>query len=276
MRTLLMLLICLLGWSAMKAQIDQASESFAIAKYQECLDLLEGDYTPEACMLRADAHHKLQELTAAIEQYDLAEEYGYPNLDLYLHRGICLVTLELLDQAEIDLLTYFTSNPDNPKVHYYLAAVDYYDANYREALFHLDVAIDKDKSYMDAYVLRAAVLSAQNKKLSAQKAFEECLDMDPNNERAMLNLAIIQLDLLQPQKAIELLNQLVKMETEYKAEALYYRGLAFESTHDRDSACGDWNTASELGDEYATELVEQVCEKGKKAPRNRRKTSVSF
>ncbi|MEO0403732.1 MAG: tetratricopeptide repeat protein [Bacteroidota bacterium] len=273
---LLVMIIGLIGWSTMSAQMDQAMESFAIAKYQECLLYLQEDESAEGCMLRADAYHKMQQLEDALEQYDLAEEYGYPELDLFLHRGICLVTLELLDQAEIDLLTYFTSNPNNPKVHYYLAAVDYYDANYREALFHLDVAIEKDATYMDAYILRATVLSAQNKKISAEKAFEECLEKDPNNERALLNLAIIQLDLMKPEKAIELLDQLVKEQGDLTAEALYYRGMAYENNHNKDAACEDWNTASNLGDEYASNLVSQVCQKGKKAPKNKRKTSVSF
>ena len=258
------------------AQVDKGLELFAQGKYQESLATLESYSSAEATLIKADAWHKLGEFDLALTAYFDAEEMGCSDLSLFLNRAICLISLEKTEEAEYDLLTYFVQDENNSKLHYYLAAIDYLDRNLREAHFHLDRAIELLPDYMEAHYLRAAVFIDQHKPISAQKSFQYCVELQPENLRNQLNLAIVNIELLQYNNALDRLIELEEKEHNFKPELLFYKGLAQNALHQQEEACMSWNKSAEDGDLFSKEMIEQVCIKGKKAPRRKRKTVATF
>lgn len=265
----------LMSFSAF-AQVDKGRELFAQAKYQEALAALENYSSADATLIKADAWHKLGEFDLALTAYFDAEEMGCSDLSLLLNRAICLISLEKTEEAEYDLLTYFVQDENNPKLHYYLAAIDYLDRNLREAHFHLDKAIELWPDYMDAHYLRAAVFIDQHKPISAQKSFQHCIELQPENLRTQLNLAIVNIELLQFNNALERLIELEQKEHNFMPELLFYKGLAQNALHQQEEACESWNESADAGDLFSKEMIEQVCVKGRKASRKKRKTVATF
>ena len=260
----------------MAAQFNDAQTAFLNGQYDKTLSLIEGDESPAALLLKADVLHKMERLEEALEMYNLAENASTNDPNLFLNRGICLSTLGYTTAAEDDLLQFHLLEPNNPKVHYYLAVVDYLDENLREALFHINEALKLEDGYMEAHYLKGAVFVAQNKMISAKEAFEYCLQINPQNSRTLLNLGITMVESYEFAEAIETFDEAMKKDESLIAEALYYRGLANNGLHLKEEACADWNEAVKAGDKYANELVTQVCIKGKKPSRKQRKTIASF
>lgn len=254
---------------------DDARILYEEGEYRQAMRAINERELPENLMLLADCYHKLDMLDSALTYYYAAEDAGYDEANLFLHRGICLTTLEITMGAEDDLLRYYTLEPDDKKVHYYLAAVDYIDNNLREALFHLNKAIEIDPRYMEAHYLKAAVYMEQNKMISALETFEHCLDLKPDFTRSKLNIAIAQYEMFHYEAAEELLTEIVQKEEELLAEALFYLGNTKFALHQQEEACEFWKKSELLGDNYAAEQVLQVCVKGTKRM-VRRKTTVSF
>lgn len=272
------LFICTLLFVSLStvAQVDRARKLFAQANYHEAINALENNSDAESTLIKADSWHKLGEHELALAAYFDAEELGCTDLSLLLNRAICLISLDKTEEAEFDLLTYFVQDENNPTVHYYLAAIDYLDRNLREAHFHLDRAVELWPDYMDAHYLRAAVFVDQNKPISAQKEFEHCNELQPENLRTQLNLAIVNIELMQFSDALDGLIKLEEKQPEFIPELLYYKGMAYNALHRQEDACESWNKSAEAGDTFAQEMKEQVCVKGRKASRKKRKTVATF
>ncbi|MGB0423245.1 MAG: tetratricopeptide repeat protein [Flavobacteriales bacterium] len=258
------------------AQVEKGREHFAKGNFQEALNALENYTSPDAILIKADAWHKLGEFELALGAYFEAEESGCLDESLLLNRAICLISLEKTEEAEYDLLSYFVQDENNPKVHYYLAAIDYLDHNLREAHFHLDRAIELWPDYMDAHYLKAAVFIEQNKPISAQKSFQFCNELQPENMRTQLNLAIVNIELLQFTNALDRLVELEGKSPEFMPELLYYKGLALNALHQQEEACESWDESAKAGDQYAQDMMNQVCVKGRKPSRKKRKTVANF
>lgn len=255
--------------------MKSAQDLYEHAQYREVLSVLQGTEVPEELFLMADAYHKMEMLDSALTYYYMAEDGGYAEEHLFLHRGICQTSLELTQGAEDDLLTYYVNAPDDERVHYYLAAVDYIDHNLREALFHLDKAISINPNYMEAHYLKAAVFMEQNKMISALETFEFCTKMNPEFTRSKLNVAITHYEMMHYEEAETILKEVISSDENLKAEALFYLGNVHYALHQSATACDFWKQAEQLGDGYAADQVLQICVKGNKRM-VKRKTTASF
>jgi tetratricopeptide (TPR) repeat protein len=256
-------------------EMDKAQDFYDSGEYREVLQVLHGTDAPEGIFLIADAYHKMEMLDSALTFYYMAEDAGYEEGNLFLHRGICQTSLELTQGAEDDLLTYYINAPEDERVHYYLAAVDYIDHNLREALFHLGKAIEINPSYMEAHYLKAAVFMEQNKMISALETFEFCAKLNPEFTRSKLNIAITQYEMMHYEEAETILQEIISADDRLKAEALFYLGNVQYALHQSEMACNYWKQAEKLGDNYAADQVLQICVKGNKRM-VKRKTTASF
>lgn len=259
---------------------DQALQSYKNGDYATALttidiQLLQHE-SPQALMLRADCYQKLGELSKALDDYEKAKISGYSQDDLYLNRGICKVSLSLLESAKSDLKNYIQRRQEDPKGYYWLASTEYLMMENRASMRYLDEVLYIDSLYADAYYLRAAIYADQKKMNLALEDFQEAYRLDPKMHRAKLNIAIILLDMGQNRNAIELLSELKLENTDFVHEVLYYKGEALFNMHDIEGACSDWVEAAQLGDNDAETNYNRLCIDKKGKPRFKRRNYYQF
>ena len=223
--------------------------------------------------LRADCHHKMESFASALADYDFAEKRGCTDLDLYINRGICRISMGMYDQGEMDLWRHLEAFPEDEKALYYLGEAEYLQFNNKACLNYLNQAIEADPEYMDAYYLRGANYVEMGRMDLAEKDFEMCVELNPDFQRNVLNLAIINIENLQPEEALISLHDLHSEDEELMAEILYYKAEAHYALHNQEEACFLWQQAAELGDVYAEKNYTNVCEKGNG---RHKKKKVSF
>lgn len=277
----LFLFVSLLCSALSNAQspLKLAQEHYAAGRYEEALAsanvAVSMDRIPEALYCRANAHHKLGHFTEALDDYDRAKIGGYQDDEIYLHRGICKVSLMMYESARIDLMHYLEYHLDDARPYYWLATVEYMNMENKSSLRYLDEALAIDSTYADAYYLRAANMAELNKNNLALEDFQSALQYNPKLQRAKLNMAIILIGMGQYDNALEMLSELRLESVDFLSEVLYYRGETLYYLHDMEGACTDWNDSAQLGDRDAQQNHKRVCaEKGKL--KNKKRTYFEF
>lgn len=263
-----------------QSALDEAREAYSKGSYTQALASVEIQIlqheSPQALMLRADCNQKLGELSKALDDYERAKIMGYSQDDLYLNRGVCKVSLNLIESAKSDLTNYIQRRQNDPKGYYWMAAAEYMIMETRASMRYLDEALYIDSLYADAYYLRAANYAQQRKMNLALEDFQEAYRLNPTMHRAKLNIAIILLDMGQNRNAVELLSELKLENTDFVHEVLYYKGEALYNMHDMEGACNDWVEAAQLGDMDAERNYNRMCINKKGKPRFKRRNYYQF
>jgi tetratricopeptide (TPR) repeat protein len=266
----------------MQAQspLEQAKEAYALEDYAKALNAadlqVQQHPTPEAFMLRANCLQKLGSYELALSDYNQAKSIGYTAPDLNLNRGICKISMQLFEEARMDLINYVQNSDSDPKGYYWLASLEYMAMENRACERYINEAISIDTTYAEAYYLRAANYADQKKNNMALEDFQKAYALKPELRRAKLNMAIIMLDMGQYRSAMELLDELKLEKTDFVAEVLYFRGEAFYYKHDMEGACGDWVEAAQLGDTDAETMYKKLCIDKKDKPRFKRRNYFQF
>lgn len=256
------------GW----AQATDAETRYAEGLFDEVVELLQSPDSPEDWLLKADALHKTGAFQEALEAYNLAEEAGASSGALFLHRGICRVTLNQWTEAAADLGRAHELLPDEKRVPYYFAAIAYGERNERQTLAYLEDALKHDAEYFDALYLKGAALYELGRNKEAQEVFARCRSLRPDDERSQLNHAMASIELSRFGQALEVLDELINsQDDEVAAESYYQRGAARYKLRRTKEACEDWANAAALGDREAQILTDTVCMTGKKKRSLKRK-----
>jgi tetratricopeptide (TPR) repeat protein len=260
--------------------LDQAKQAYAKGEYATALTTVDIQIlqheSAAALKLRGDCHHKLGEFSKALDDYERAKILGYNQQDLYLHRGICKVSLALYESAKSDLTNYLQRKEQDPIGYYWLAAAEYLTMENKKAMQYLDEAMHLDSAYADAFYLRGAIYADQKKTNLALDDFQEAYRINPKLHRAKFNVAILMLDMGQNRNAIELLSELKLESTDFVEEILYFKGEALFNLHDLEGACSDWVEAAQLGDRDAESNYKRLCLDKKGKPRFKRRSYYQF
>lgn len=252
-------------------------ELFNNEQYKAVIAALPEPATIDQHMLRADAHHKLGEFAEALDFYEAAEAAGCASFELYLHRGICLFSLQAYDEMRDNLSAAYDMNTGERRIPYYFAAAAYMQNRFKEAERYLDDALERFPDYFDAHYLKGAVLLEQGFAAEAADAFTFCNALKPGDERSKLNIAMALLAEEDYTKARDLLDELVhEAQGDVLRDAYYQRGVCRYRTHDDKGACEDWANAGDLGDREAQELNTTVCMGKRKRVKDRRGVYVAF
>jgi tetratricopeptide (TPR) repeat protein len=229
----------------------------------------------EAYYCRANAHHKLGHFSEALEDYDRARINGFSDEQIYLHRGICKISLMMYEPARMDLMQHLEFKPDDAQTYYWMAALEYMSMENKASLRYLEEALALDSTYADAYYLRAANMAEMKRSNLALQDFQLALYYNPKLLRAKFHMAVLLIGMGQFENAIELLSELQLENADFISEVLYYRGEALYYMHDLEGACTDWKESAQLGDRDAQHNLKKVCgEKGKL--KNKTKTYFEF
>ncbi len=282
LRTTLISLLLSLSTSAMLAQDEMfnARNAYDEGEYESALiiltEFLEKGANPDALMLRADCLQKVGDYGMALSDYDKARVYGSKDDRLFLHRGICKSSMGQTDGAKLDLITYIEKNSEDPIGFYWMAAVEYLNADNKACQRYVDMALAMDSTYADAYYLRGANMADQGKNLQAMEAFQQSFEYNPKQHRAKLNVAVMLIEMGQFSNALEMLSELRLENIDFHGEVLYYRGEAFYLNHDLEGACMEWKEASDLGDADASINYKKLCMNKGEKPKFKRRSYGQF
>lgn len=230
----------------------------------------------EIYFLRADCKHKLKNFSGALTDYDAAKMKGYVGTELFLHRGICRVSLQMLSGAREDLNTYIGYNERSAKAYYWLGAADYMEVENYASIEKLDVAIMLDSAYAEAYYLRAANYAELRKYNKALNDYASALTYSPNLYQARLNMARVYLETSNYESAEEILSELRLEPIDFVSDVYYYRGEARYKMKDEEGACKDWKEAASEGDLDAKESYDAVCLNRDGKPKYKKQTYFEF
>lgn len=263
---------CTDGWAQSFSDVRALYDT---GKYAEVLTALSGIDEAEAAILRADAHQKLDQNEEALAAYNRAEALNYKEADLFLHRGICNVTLGRFDEAQTDLLKARELLPSEARVPYYFAAMAYQENDFKRALLYLNDAVSVNPDYFEAHYLMGAVHYEMGKPHLAEEAFQRCLELR-EDDRSRLNLATMLLEQKQYKAAYEHFDNLVNStDDELARDAYYQRAVCRYETRDFKGACEDFANAADLGDVDAQNYGSSLCE-GRGKLRKRKSVYVAF
>ena len=203
--------------------------------------------------------HKLDRQVEALNDYDRAKILGLNNEQLFLNRGICKTTLGYWEGARMDLASALSFNRENALAYYWLAVVEFMALDNKASIRYLDEAIYQDSLFADAYNMRGANYADMGKSLFALDDLKAALRLNPDHHRAKFHIGVLTMDLGLYEQSLEIFNEMMKLDTDFKAEILYYRGWCYYSMHDSDGACADWVEAARMGDANAEESHRKGC-----------------
>lgn len=257
-----------------------AKSDYAVGKYDEAIILLNQAIAlgkqGEHYKLRGDCFQKKGEFASALADYDFAERRGCTALDFHLNRGICRISMGMYEQAERDLYRHLEAFPEEAKAHYYLGASAYMQFENKISTRHLEDALLIDDDYMDAHYLMGANYAETGKTALAEQSFQICRELKPDFARIDLNLAILAIENLDPDGALEILSNLVPEDDAMKAEIHFHLGEAYFAMHDKMQACEQWNAAADLGDTFAKRNHQNICVKGNDRHKKKKTTFAEF
>lgn len=226
---------------------------------------------PEALFVIANAFHKLEDFESALMYYEKCESLASELVDYFLNRAICEISAGDLVSAERHLFLYEGFVGNHPMIHYYFAVIDFEVMEYKSSLATLDLALELNPEYYDAWYLKGAIYIETERYDKAAECFNQVLEINPTHSSSGLNLAICNVYLKDYQNAFNMLDFIITQHKDLKAEALFYRAEAHFFMHNLEKACEDWSASAFLGDEFAEKNIKLICEKGKTSKHKQRK-----
>lgn len=255
-----------------------AEALYLAGDFAEVIEQIEAPSTASEWMCLADALHKLEQFEEAEKAYLEAGAAGYDGPELLLHRAICRVSLGATEAATDDLIAAYNLLPEEARIPYYLAALAYASEDSKRGLAYLEDALTLDPNYYDAHYLKGAFFYELGKGKQASAAFERCLELRPEDERARLNMAMSEAAQLSFASSREQLDDLLLFteDEEILRDAYYQRGALRYETRDFSGACEDWANAADLGDRDAEQHLLELCGDRKKKLKQRKGVYVEF
>ena len=252
---------------------------------EELLNLYyQGDYTsvtnvliddeslePQSLFIIANAFHKLGDVQSALMYYEKCELIAHELDDYFLNRAICEISTGDLVSAERHLFMYADFVGNHPMIHYYFSVIDFEVMEYKSSLATLDLALELNPEYFEAWYLKGAIYIETERYEKAAECFNQVLEINPTHSSSELNLAICNVYLKNYKNAFNKLDYIINQNSDLKSEALFYRAEAHFYMHNIDKACEDWKQSASLGDEFAKKNITLICEKGKTSRHRQRK-----
>jgi len=173
-----------------------------------------------------------------------------------------------------------------------LAEIYFQLKRYKEAVDIASAALVEEPKNISALQFRGSALGAGGNPAMAAQDFRTILELDPENDHGLFNLAMAYKDANQLNEAVEALSKLIVKNPEFPnayfergfcygrmglfpqakgdldlsiqkqpehGASYFFRGRCFDALGKLDAACMDWKKASELGLPEATQMVKERC-----------------
>lgn len=150
---------------------------------------------PALLILVAKARIRCEDYSGALEELNSVIDLGVRNdPQIYLQRGICYENLEKWDAASAEFSQCITLIPTYAKAYYHRGLCKLYTGDISgSGVRDLDVSIEFDPKFFDAFITRATYCHSQgNAKLKVEQyptSIEDCnsaLMLEPTSVRALL------------------------------------------------------------------------------------------
>lgn len=220
--------------------------------------LYQPDYL-EAYYNRGLIQAGMQEHTLAIKDFDAILSKN-PNITpVYRQRALSFFALQQRKEASRDFTKITQLDPRNKEAHYYLALIAQQEETATtDILKHLNQALEIDKQYENALLMRVEIYFAQQALEKVELDAAQLIQLNPYNWRAYYLYAEALLARKAFKEAKENLEKILLKQSEY-ADAYYCLGkiaLAENKTH---IACQHWQKAKTFKHPEAEELLKIYC-----------------
>jgi tetratricopeptide (TPR) repeat protein len=203
-------------------------------------------------------YNKQKDFVNAILAYEKALKQEPNFIEAYRDRAIAFCDIEEYDKAIKDFDRAIDINSDDASL-FYLRGSCYYsrydeDEDYDEqAIMDFTAAIEIDKNFIDAYLMRAKIYEEQGEYNSAIEDHSSVINIKPDNcdyynERGRVYALNKELE-----KALGDFNKTLKIDSK-NTTALFYRGRVFAHMKKYKDAEKDLNKAIEINPENTTAL----------------------
>jgi len=161
---------------------------------------------------RGHAYNKLGSITAAIKDFQKAEELDVDKNEMFVYSQLCRLYAGFTDYAEdaieacnrvIDLSSYLTKSDELMGAHIILAELYMSAGRFEEAKVHVDLALIAMPTSPDATITLARWYALTGNYTNAEVTAEKALDLDPMRAAAYSVLAYSRYELGDADGAIE-------------------------------------------------------------------------
>ena len=257
---------------------NSGEELYRAKKYKESAAAFKSELeqTPDDYKLQlgyANALHKQEFFSKAVEQYNIAEKLNNSDPELYFDRGVALVFLNLHKKALKDFDQSLKLNETNPEAHYYKGFCNYELSRYRASIESYNEAVELRPDYAAAIYNIGAVKAELQNFEGGTEDFELALSKDPELKNGRMNIALSKLAQNKFEESIKDFDMIIDSRDENLDKAYLYRGEAYYELKNKVKACSDWAKAANLDNEKATSNIKDFC--GSKT-KPRKKIDIAF
>jgi tetratricopeptide (TPR) repeat protein len=197
----------------------------ALAENTKAVEL-KNSYGSQACLNRAQTFIRLRKNKKALEDFTSIIKLKDANLkSAHFERAQLYMRMDDKKSALADYKKVVELNPKNTQLTWDIGRVSYEIEAYADALTYYSRAMDQiEKPEVQLYLIRGEVFEKLKHYEAAIEDYTRVIEMNPN-----------------------------------LAQAHYSRGQAKARMGDKESACVDWNKASELGHDEAKGVIVYNC-----------------
>jgi len=198
----------------------------------------------------------------ALKDYDLAIKYKPDFAEAYNNRATSLYALKRYSAVLDDLNTSIKLSPDNQKIvnmHVNRGLAFFNLGRYNEAIADYNIAIEKDKSYLEAYKSRLASFIELKNFDKALEDLSYIMSSEKENSGHYNQKGILNAEKGDINNAIQAFTEAIHLEPDNSAFYIN-RGFAY-LTIDKTNACSDFSKSASLNNKSAQEQLQLHCMK---------------
>ncbi len=281
--TVLFIGLMLSAWGQQSTSLDDAKRLYDEGKYREALALLDkiidsSSENFEALLIKGDCLQKDERYVAAVQTYQKAEKLNDNSAPLNTNHGAAYLNLDQTEEARKLLKKALKIDPNYPEAHYFMGNLYFLEFSVSNALRHYNEALKLKPEFRDALYMRAAAHTELGKYREALRDYEAVLDLDPGLESASYHMAVVYLEADDYKKSAELLLKIDVSKLANPADYYYHLGEALYFSNNKESACENYEKASELGDSESKDLYMKYClgKQEREALRQKRTIRAAF
>jgi tetratricopeptide (TPR) repeat protein len=169
------------------------------------------------------------------------------NMNLYLKRGILLLSIDNPEKAVEDLSIALSYHPNNLFIYFNLA-------NARITLLDKMISEKEQNSY---HFSESEDVEINHLYFNIRFDLEKILEMNPEFSYALYNLGCVQFMMGNYNEAIDYFTKVTKEQK--MSEAYFNKGLLFVFLKQKEEGCRDLSTAGALGDKDAYSIIRKFC-----------------
>ncbi len=189
----------------------------------------------------------------AVTAFTRALEGGFDHPRVRTSRGLSFVRLRRVDEAEADLQAILQQAPHFPEVFVLQASLQVARGNFSAAVTAATLALSRDPSLLDAYVLRATARTAVGNLREAEEDFGVIVRLRKDDPKPLHNRGVLRYRLGRLRESEEDFSRAIELNPEF-LEAYRTRGTIRTLRGDHEGSVADYSRALELQPDHPATL----------------------